>query len=75
MSNVNVPLDLTEKAQCEIIEIYVRDNFSEPSVEVFIESVDRDIFNLEKITIAAGKALLNEAIIKVIEIGIAADEK
>lgn len=74
MSNVTVPLDLDEKACCEMIEVYVRDNFSSASVEVFREHVGKDLFNQEVLTVAAGKALLNESIIDVIKLGIAADE-
>jgi len=72
--SVVVPIDLDEKSQCELIERYVKNNLSEPSVDVFIENVGHDMFNLEKLIIAAGKAMLNEALVNLIKLGMSVDK-
>ena len=72
--SVPIEIELDIDAQCKLLEYYVKDNLSEPSVDVFIESVGHDILDLNKILLATGKAVLNEAIINVIKIGIENDE-
>lgn len=69
-----VDLDLDDDDDmCHMLEVYLKDNLSEPSFEVFGEIASEVGLDLEALYVAAGKAVLNEAIIKIIEDGVAAD--
>jgi hypothetical protein len=70
-----IQLDLSEQDQCEILEIYLKETLSETSFEIWDELTTDIEPDMNTIFLAAGKAVMNEAINKVIESGIEEDRK
>lgn len=58
MSNETIKIDIDDHSVCVLISNYINDNFSKASVELYNETPGG---NLDLVYIAAGKALLNEA--------------
>ena len=60
----NVPLEITidDIDGCWMIETYIRENLSSPSIETFENFVDEHPGDLQIYTEAAGQAIMNEVI-------------
>jgi len=64
-----VELDLTEEEYNKIVQYYIEDNFSAESIEVYNENKNKDEPS------AAFAALLNEALINAIKLGMGYEAK
>lgn len=67
MSNETIQIDLADDDACLLIEQYIATNFSDPSVKLFEDlQEDFNYADVDQFFRAAGKAVLNEALNKIL---------
>lgn len=71
MSNVDLEINLDEDIKEKLVELYIRNNMESGSYEVFEREQKAGTSILE----AAGSALMNDAIIVAMKLGMEADKK
>lgn len=62
-----IEADLEEDVLCSLLEIWVNENLDYPSTTVFNDIAERTGIDLEELTMATGKAVLNQIISDAIE--------
>lgn len=68
MSNVDLEIHLEDETMEALLDIYIRTHMTSGSYEVFLREKEHQF-----ISDAAGKAVLNEAIVNAVEAGTMAD--
>ena len=62
-----IPVDVPEDTLCILLESHLKDTLTAASFSIFAEQASEIGMDLEALKQAAGEAIVNEALVKVIE--------